>query len=347
MSRSTSVGSLAGDDAERLRELLSEMQSAIAAQVIAERDAARFEDLSDIVGVTDSDTIYHIDRITEEAILAWFGDHWPSDLPTELVMEGVPDHKRPVYPTGASENDIRFVCVIDPIDGTRGLMYDKRSGWVLAGIACNHGRDTNLSDIEVAVMTELPPTKQRISDQLSAVRGLGLEGVRAERVDLDTGTRQPLSLRPSRAADLQQGYVGVARFFPAAKTLLAEFEEALYRVLYGEEKISELAIFEDQYICTGGQIAELCGGRDRMIIDVRPLAHKKLGLERAMNCHPYDICTALILTELGGVVVDPSGRPLDAPLDTTSPVAWVGYANERLAQHVQTKLLDLIDEFFS
>ena len=35
----------------------------------------------------------------------------------------------------------------------------------------------------------------------------------------------------------------------------------------------------------------------------------------------------MLLEEAGGVVTDPWGAPLDAPLDTTSPVAWVGYAN--------------------
>ena len=39
----------------------------------------------------------------------------------------------------------------------------------------------------------------------------------------------------------------------------------------------------------------------------------------------------MLLEEAGGVVTDPWGEPLDAPLDTTSPVAWVGYANPALA----------------
>ena len=39
----------------------------------------------------------------------------------------------------------------------------------------------------------------------------------------------------------------------------------------------------------------------------------------------------MLLEEAGGVVTDPWGQPLDAPLDTTSPIAWVGYANASLA----------------
>ena len=346
MPAGAKANSISQEEAERLRELLCAMQDMVATQVVRSRDESAFEDFSAIVGVTDADTIYHIDRITEEAILEWFATHWPDDLPTELVMEGIPDHERPVFPMGTATSDVRFVCIVDPIDGTRGLMYDKRSAWVLAGIACNHGRATTLADLQVAVMTELPPGKQRIADQLSAIRGLGRPGVRSERVSLDTAARTAVLLQPSRATDLHQGYVGVSRFFPAGKTLLARFEETLYQRLYGDSNFAELSIFEDQYICSGGQIAELCGGRDRMIIDVRPLAHKVLGVDGGMDCHPYDVCTALILTELGGVICDPLGHALDVPLDTTTPVAWVGYANAELAAHVQPVLNEVIVELF-
>jgi hypothetical protein len=68
-----------------------------------------------------------------------------------------------------------------------------------------------------------------------------------------------------------------------------------------------------------------------MLGDIRPLVFRKLGLISSLTCHPYDICTALVLTELGGVVEAPGGGPVDAPLDTTSHVTWVGYANEALA----------------
>ena len=59
-------------------------------------------------------------------------------------------------------------------------------------------------------------------------------------------------------------------------------------------------------------------GRDRFVADLRPLVDPA-----AFACHPYDLCTTMLLGEAGGVVTDPWGDPLDAPLDTTSPVAWV------------------------
>ena len=64
--------------------------------------------------------------------------------------------------------------LLDPIDGTRGIMYDKRSAWALSGIAPQRGEATRLSDIVVAAMTELPTRKQWRADQVSAMRGGGL-----------------------------------------------------------------------------------------------------------------------------------------------------------------------------
>ena len=72
-------------------------------------------------------------------------------------------------------------------------------------------------------------------------------------------------------------------------------------------------MFDDEYISSGGQLHELIAGRDRFVADLRPLVDPD-----AFACHPYDICTAMLLEEAGGVVTDPRGAPLDVPLDTTT-----------------------------
>jgi hypothetical protein len=46
----------------------------------------------------------------------------------------------------------------------------------------------------------------------------------------------------------------------------------------------------------------------------------------------------LIAREAGVIAADPSGRPLQAPLDVTSNVAWVGYANESIRSQVEPLL---------
>ncbi len=90
-----------------------------------------------------------------------------------LVSEGLDDVGE-VFPQGGDPNPARFRIFFDPIDGTRGLMYDKRSAWVLTGVAANRGIEANLTDIFAAVQAEIPTSKQFRSDVLSVARGLGL-----------------------------------------------------------------------------------------------------------------------------------------------------------------------------
>jgi hypothetical protein len=314
--------------------LLCRLQDAIRESVrAAQRRGNR--SLSRVAAVTSADTIYVIDKVSETTVLAWFGKNWPRRWPVELVMEGLEETAGPVtFPRGTPVSDTLFKCIIDPIDGTRGLMYDKRSAWSLAALAPQRGAKTNLSDIRVAAMTELPVGKQGLADQLSAVRG---RGVKAERIDLRTGGRTKLKPGPSRATNLAHGFASFAKFFPPGKTWLAGREEKLWRALG-----AGIEIFDDQYLSSGGQIHELLAGHDRFIADLRPLAFARLRLRPALACHPYDICTALIARELGCVITAPDGKPLRAPLDTTTPVAWVGYANPALARWIGPKLRSLL-----
>ena len=84
-----------------------------------------------------------------------------------------------------------------------------------------------------------------------------------------------------------------------------------------------------------------------MLGDLRPLAYAKLGLSSAaLCCHPYDICTALIAQEAGCVIESPDGKPLRVPLDTTTPVAWMGYANPTLARIVRPVLRRIMAAHF-
>ncbi|HTZ19802.1 MAG TPA: inositol monophosphatase [Opitutaceae bacterium] len=324
---------------ERARRLLCALQDYIRDTLITarERGATGF---ARIAAVTSADTIYQIDRVSEDAVVAWFEAHWPRAWPVELVMEGLADGAAPTtFPRGTPVAKTLCKCILDPIDGTRGLMYDKRSAWILAGLAPQRGVRTHLGDILVAAMTELPTSKQWRADQLSAVRGRGL---RAEAVDVRTGRRERLALRPSRARDFKHGFAGLVRFFPEGKALTARLEEGLWAELYGVGRGASPLIFDDQYISTGGQIYELIAGHDRMQGDLRPLVFRRLGYASELVCHPYDICTAFLLEEAGGIVETPDGRPLHAPLDTVSAVAWMGYANPTLARQVRPILRRLI-----
>jgi fructose-1,6-bisphosphatase/inositol monophosphatase family enzyme len=329
------------DFTEIARGLLCRLGETIRDRVMEARLRSSPEELSAVAGVTAADTIYAVDRVGEEAILGWFAAHWSAAEPVEVVMEGLEDGETLTFPRGTAVAATRWKVILDPIDGTRNLMYDKRPAWSLAALAPQRGAATHLGDLVVAVMTELPTTKQWRSDQLSAVRGRGL---RTEAMDLVRGGRRPLELRPSASPDFRNGFASVVKFFPEGKALTARLEEELWRRVLGGGGAAPTPIFDDQYLCSGGQIYELLAGRDRMVADLRPLVFKKLGLASPLACHPYDICTALLLQEAGGVVEQPDGSPLAAPLDTTSPVAWVGYANAQLAAQVRPVLRKLCAE---
>ncbi len=311
--------------------------------ILDSRAAGEGDAWADVVEETAADTIFQIDKVTESAILNWMARNWPAAWPVELVMEGLEDRGTVTFPGNLDIAETRLKLIMDPIDGTRNLIYDKRPAWILSGVAEQNGDRTMLADLTLAVMTEIPTSKQWRADQLSAVRGEGSAGVTAEARNLFTGDVEPIRMRPSRAEDFDQGFAALARFFEPGKGLTAELEEALWRRVFADwpEQASP-RVFEDQYISTGGQLYELIAGHDRMLVDLRPLVFRKLGLDIPLVCHPYDICTALIAEELGCVVEQPDGRPLDIPLDTTSAVAWAGYANPKLAALVRPVLRELI-----
>ena len=321
------------------RTLLCQLGDTIRDRLIAARVAARGDELAAVAAITAADTIYAIDKVGEEAIVEWFSAHWPAAEPVEVVMEGIEDGAELTFPTGTPVAATKWKVILDPIDGTRNLMYDKRPAWALAGLAPQRGPATNLLDLVVAAMTELPTSKQWRADQFSAVRG---NGVVAEAVDVIRGGRTPFAPRPSQATDFRHGWASLSRFFPEGKALTAQIEEALWDQLYGLGRQATPLVFDDQYLCSGGQIYELLIGHDRMLGDLRPLVFRKLGMTLPLVCHPYDICNALILQEAGGIVEQPDGSPLAAPLNTTSPVTWMGYANGHLAARVRPVLQPIL-----
>lgn len=335
-----STRQIGGLSLERVRRLLCSLQDHIQSELIRARASRR---LAEVAAVTAADTIYRIDRISESAITGWLSEHWPKSCALELVMEGL-EEESATYPRGTPVGDTAAKCIIDPIDGTRCLMYDKRPAWILTGVAPQRGLRTNLRDIAVAAMTELPTTKQAVAEQWSAVRGRGRRGIVGQAVDLRTRRRTKISPAPSSATDCRHGFASFVKFFPDGKELTARIEEALWKELAPAESNGSPVVFDDQYLTTGGQLREILVGHDRMIADIRPLVFRRLRLGSSLVCHPYDICTALVLTEAGGIVEKPQGGPLDAPLDTTSPVGWVGYANATVARTIRPVLRRLLAE---
>ncbi len=321
-----------------IRRLHARIRDAvIAATEAAERSHSQ-ESLAGIASEEEGgDTIYAVDKISEELLIEFFEREVAPSAPLVLIAEGL-QYGKITLPPGLAESDAVWRIIMDPIDGTRGIMYQKRAAWVLTGVAPNLGPDTGLQDITLAVQTELPLVKQHLCDTLWAIKG---EGAGAERWNRLIGETSPLAVRPSSALTISHGYETVVRFFPGAREELAAIDEEIVRGALGPVQPGKAHCFEDQYACTGGQLYELASGHDRFIADLRPLMEAKLkerGLALGICCHPYDLCTELIARELGVVVTDAWGEPLRARLAVEPDVAWAGYANGNIRREIEPLL---------
>ena len=324
-------------DPTPLLQPILRIQALIRDAVVAACESAAEGDLQRVDRDGSGDTLYAVDRVGEERLIELFDEEVASIAPIVLLAEGLPP-QGVLLPRGASESSAVWRVLVDPIDGTRGLMYQKRSAWVLTGVAPNRGLETTLADVVLAAQTEIPLVKQHLSDRLFALRGQGMHAERFNRVDRSL---KPLDLRPSQAATIAHGFAMVSRFFPGAREELAAIDEEIILGALGPVREGKAHCFEDQYICTGGQLYELIAGHDRFNADLRPLVESILrsrGLSLGICCHPYDLATELIAREAGVIVVDPTGAPLEPPLDIESDVAWAGYANPAIRAQVEPLL---------
>jgi fructose-1,6-bisphosphatase/inositol monophosphatase family enzyme len=329
-------------DPRQLLEPLRRIHERVRDAVVAECEKAAVEQLAEVSDdESEGDTIYAVDRVSEELLVELFEHEVATFAPLVLVAEGIAGGEL-VLPRGTAESDAAWRIVVDPIDGTRGLMYQKRSAWVLTGVAENRGAETSLQEIVLAIQTEIPLVKQHLCDTLWAVRG---EGAHAERFNRLSNERQALALRPSRATSIRHGFAMIARFFPGARDELAAIDEEIVQGALGPVEPGKAHCFEDQYLSSGGQLYELMMGHDRFVADLRPLIETLLnrrGLSLGICCHPYDMCTELIAREAGVIVTDPRGELLRAPLRVEPDIAWAGYANDSIRREIEPLLQDAL-----
>ncbi len=311
------------DDVEALVEPIRRLHERIRIAVLDACERQSLESLSRVERDLEGDTIYAIDRVGEDTLLEFFERE---RIPAVVVAEGLARGR-------ATSREPRWRVIVDPIDGTRGLMYQKRSAWILTAVAPDRGQETTLEDVVLAVQTEIPLLKQHLADSAWAIRG---KGARAERFDRVSGARAPLTLHPSRARSIAHGFAMIARFFPGSRETLAAIDEEIVRGALGPVKPGKASCFEDQYVSTGGQLYELMSGHDRFVADLRPL----VGI--GICCHPYDVCTELIARELGVIVTDVAGGPLRAPLTVDADIAWAGYANRHIREQVEPHLIEAL-----
>lgn len=313
---------------ERLLQLGLAVQTHVTKMV---REAARSTDhaLAEAVGEEGGDRIYAIDRGVEVTLDVEIVT-WPDAcFPLLLTAEGMGSDGRHRF--GDPDEPLRWRMLLDPIDGTRMLMYDKRPAWFLAAIAPDCGEDTSLSDVIASVLVELPVSKQAFADAFVTTESESTEACRFavnEHVPPALKSGCPIPVGPTQRTDLSNGFVSVMSCFPGTRRLAADLAERIAESVGVVTPTPE--VFDDQYISTGGQMVQLMTGRDRCVIDLRPLFNRILdraGGDRFIESHPYDLAGLLAVQNSGTIITDGFGRTLNAPFDVSTGVHWCGYAN--------------------
>ncbi|MDP8243975.1 MAG: inositol monophosphatase family protein [Candidatus Hinthialibacter antarcticus] len=319
---------------ERVRDRI---RHSLIHQSIAERSSVAEE--------CDEDTIFQIDRDVESIIEPLFEERAAELGGIVLIAEGIGEDGGVVFPKGTNESDAALRIIMDPIDGTRGIMYDKRSAFYLAGAAPNTGGVQSLLDVDAAVMVELPTSRSYLSDTFWAVRGGGAHRVTRNLFkNEDTQTK----IAPSSAKTIIGGFGQISRFFPPAKEILAKIEDEMVDVILPEKPTGKAVLFNDQYISSGGQLYELLMGHDRFIADIRAALYRTLasrGEWTGMTCHPYDVSAHLIGSEAGIHITNVNGGELDSPMDTISDADWIGYANASIREEVEPVLQNILKKY--
>jgi fructose-1,6-bisphosphatase/inositol monophosphatase family enzyme len=263
-----------------------------------------------VVRKAGGDEVFGIDARADQVLVAELtrrcGERWPGTL----VMEGFDD------PLPVGDGAGEWVYLADPVDGTRPWLAGKRSAWVLLGAG---RRATTLDELEVGAAVELPNERARLARVAWAAMGGPPEAVDD---DLTGGPDRPVHLAPRAGSKLHRSFVTVARISPGTKGAIGRWEDEL---------LAGLEVYEDPWLCSGGQLMGVASGSDAAVLDPRPL------FGAALCAHPYDLA-ALVVAKAAGAVVEalPPG-PLRAPLDPHADVAWAAYANEEIAEKLRPR----------
>lgn len=288
-----------------------------------------------MAGQGAADVSFGLDVVAEEPLAA-FGEEIARSIPVRILSEGFGDR---VFAANGRAPELRIV--VDPIDGTRNLMFDLRSGFVLTAVAPERGKETRLRDVNVAVMSELPPTDRKTAVVMSAIRG---HGAWIRKRDLATGALGATRpLRASTDSRLDNGFVVFFKFDREERTMLAAIEARFLELVVATHGVDGRLLFDDQYICSAGHLYLLLTRRYRFIADLRGVVGDRLGLENQTS-KPYDVCCALIAQEAGVPLTDADGAPLDLPLDLDARVTLVGYANDAVRSAFEPLLRRAMNE---
>ena len=333
-----------------LRELAqairTPVRSTLAQALAVERgDEARLDEVTEVVGTGAGDITFAIDAVAEEAVDGWF-ERVASASPLSLLTEDTGWRHRGPSASGGSEKLPGFDhggprIALDPIDGTRNIMHDLRSAWVVISFAGPGPGEPRFQDLSYGAISEIPDSRGREARELDAVTGTG---ACLRRIALsEAGEERELAegpLRSDQEVRLDRGYFPFFGFHPSCRTDVAALGFDVLKRLAAEHPGLDLSTtFDDQYISSGGQLALLALGGYRAIIDARQALGIKTG-NPTQTAKPYDMAgAAFVAIEAGCAVVAPDGKALDFALDVITPTDFAGFHNQGTADAMLPHLL--------
>jgi len=303
-------------------------------------------ELSTPVRAGAGDVTFALDEITERAVTAW-AEEVARERPFSLLTEDSGwRHLGPGLRGGVRElegfDHGGARIALDPIDGTRNVMADLRPAWTVVSFCDPGPAQPRLGDLTYGLVSEIPNTGAGRFRRVWAEAGAPcwMEQAPLSGAGALAPARRALSVDGDDRPD--RGYFPFFRYDAALRPALAALEADFFRRLAEREGADLHHCFDDQWCCGAGQLVSLMLGTYRMLVDVRGLIGLRLGLP-ATTGHPYDVAGAILCARAAGCLVnDPSGAPLDFPIDCTTPldiVAWTNRATaERLGPHLRAAL---------
>jgi fructose-1,6-bisphosphatase/inositol monophosphatase family enzyme len=323
----------------RLEDLCARIRRGTRRALDAASENGDFGPLARAVRQGAGDVTYAIDELVEHALLEWL-DETARVTPLSLLTEDSGWMHRGPGPNGVRElagfDHGGPRIALDPIDGTRNLMADLRSAWSVVSFAGPGPDEPRLEELTLGILSELPDSR---AARYRVMWAEAAGGAQLETRELESDRLvRARPLRADESARVDHGYFPFFRYAPDQRPALARIEADFFERLREHEGADLRHVFDDQYISNAGQLVQLCNGVYRLIVDARGFLARRAGVA-TITSKPYDVAGAIFVARAAGcVLVAPNDAPLDFPLDVTTPVDFIGFANRashaRMAPHL-------------
>ncbi|MFT4541569.1 MAG: hypothetical protein ACI841_000219 [Planctomycetota bacterium] len=298
-----------------------------------------------------------------EAVLSEWLEECAREAPLSLLTEDAGWRHRGPGPRAGTTVELDGFdhggarIAVDPVDGTRNLMFDLRPAWSVLSFAGPGPNEPRFADLSAGMVSEIPASGARSYRRLWAVRGAGCERERYELSDdASAGVAAPDNCVHSGQAlhvdaddRPDNGYFSFFTYDSQLRPTVARVAASFFARLEKHEGAQLSSCYDDQYISSGGQLALLSQGSYRFVADLRSTTGEWHGRSTQV-AKPYDMAgAALCAMEAGAIVESVDGSALDIPIDATTPVDFIAFANPatraRLRPHFDASLVEIAESF--